>query len=53
MNVVTYLVHDKGMKVCQSCFHQRYSKKKYVNNNYHWKKYTMQDVKRHLEKDWD
>jgi len=52
MEVAPYLVLDKGTKICQSCFHRRYSKKKYVNNNYQYKKYTIKDVKKHLEKDW-
>ena len=53
MEVASYLVYDKGMKVCQSCFHRRYSKQKYVNNNYQYRRYTIKDVKKHLEKDWD
>jgi len=53
MEVAKYLVHDKGTHVCQVCFHKRYSKRKWTNNNYQYKKYTMQDVKKHLEKDWD
>ncbi len=53
MEVASYLVYDKGMKVCQPCFHRRYSKKKYANNNYQYKKYTAKDLKKYLEKDWD
>jgi hypothetical protein len=53
MEVAKYLVHDKGTHVCQVCFHRRYSKRKWTNNNYQYKKYTLKDLKKHLEKDWD
>ena len=52
MDIVPYLIHDRGTKICQSCFHKRYSKRKhagYTDN----RKYSVKDLKRHLEKDWD
>lgn len=52
MEYVQYLVYDKGTKVCQSCFHRRYYRKKWVRKSDN-RKYTLKDLKQHLEKDWD
>ncbi len=48
MKQFKWLVEDKGFKVCQKCFHIRYSKKNWINENY--KKVTLKDLKRHFEK---
>jgi len=50
MEPFKWLIEDKGVRICQPCYHRRYSRKKYVNENY--KNPNWRDVKRHLEKDW-
>ena len=48
-----YLIPDKGTRVCQSCFHRRYYRKRFVQKPKEERKYTFEDLRRHLEKDWD
>ena len=48
LNQCDYVLNDKGTLVCQNCYHKRYSKKKFVNQNE--PDYTFEDLKRKWER---
>lgn len=48
----SYLSEDKGQFVCDNCYHKRYSKHKFVNQNHVRKNPTFDDLKKQLEKHW-
>jgi len=47
---VNVLWEDKGMSLCPDCYHKKYGKKKFINQNKQEYKPTLNDLKRKLEK---
>ena len=46
------VMYDKGTPVCQDCYHKRYTKRKFTNQNASEKEFTLKDLKRVWEKNY-